>query len=55
MVMVTLYSFISNLYGPRESLGVRPLGVREEEPVPVLEGLELLGDDPREGGAQHAT
>lgn len=42
------------LDGPRESLGEGAFGVREEKPVSVLEGLELLGDDPREGGAEHA-
>ena len=45
---------MANLDGSGESLGGGSLGVREEEPVPVLEGLELLGDDPREGGAEHA-
>ena len=45
---------VANLDGSGESLGRGSLGVREEEPVPVLEGLELLGDDPGEGGAEHA-
>ena len=45
----------TNLDNFWESLGIGSVGVCEEEPVTVLEGLELLGDDPGEGGAQHAA
>ena len=53
--IIKIEKFVANLDNFRESLGVGSVGVGEEEPVAVLQGLELLGDDPREGGAQHAT